>query len=261
MAASRRPARGVVAAPIARSVPPSRPTARRRGAAEGPRPSHLVDAGTTAPAGASPALRAYFARRAGAAPAPLGEPTSGPGPDLLIPLDGTPESAIAIAPARALVAAAGARLTLLRAVPEGNVDENGAAAEYLRRIVDGLAANGVQCEAVLRTGEPAGTILAEARERRCDLVVMATHGRSGIGRAVLGSVAQGVLADGRTPVLLVRPGGHPVSAIRTLLVPLDGSPGGAIALGLALGLARATGAALVLVQVVVRLPPYPYTLD
>jgi nucleotide-binding universal stress UspA family protein len=239
------------------------PAARRSGAsAAGVRPSRLVDAGATAPAGASPALKAYFARRAGADPlagaAPVEEPTSGP--ELLVPLDGTADSAVAIAPARALVAAAGARLTLLRAVPAGHGDE-GAAAEYLRRVAAGLTSNGVLCEAVVRAGEPAETIVAEARERRCELIVMATHGRSGIGRAVLGSVAEGVLAGGRTPVLLVRPGGHPVSSIRTLLVPLDGSPGGSIALGLALALGRATGAALVLVQVVVPLPLQPHAVD
>jgi nucleotide-binding universal stress UspA family protein len=70
-----------------------------------------------------------------------------------------------------------------------------------------------------------------------------------------------VLAHGRTPVLLVRPGGNPVSAVRTLLVPLDGSPGGAIALGIALGLSRATGAKLELVQVVVPFSAYAYAGD
>jgi nucleotide-binding universal stress UspA family protein len=175
--------------------------------------------------------------------------------NLLVPLDGTAESAVALAPARALVATTGARLTLLRVVPSPDRGDAGATAarEYLGRIAGGLTASGTGCEVAVRAGEPAAMIVDEARERRADLVVMATHGRSGIGRAVLGSVAEGVLAGGRVPVLLVRPGGRPVSAVRALLVPLDGSPGGAIALGIALGLARATGAGLVLLQVVVPL--------
>src|SRR5688572_14238679 len=139
--------------------------------------------------------------------------------------------------------------------------DGAAAGEFLQRVADGLIANGTACAVAVRAGEPAATIVEAARERQADLVVMATHGRSGIGRAVLGSVAEGVLAGGRVPVLLVRPGGRPVSTVRALLVPLDGSPGGAIALGIALGLARATGASLVLLQVVVPLSAAAYGGD
>jgi nucleotide-binding universal stress UspA family protein len=64
-------------------------------------------------------------------------------------------------------------------------------------------------------------------------------------------VAQHVLAESPVPVLMVRPGGHRVTQLKTLLVPVDSSPGSALALGTAVPLAQATSAKLVLVQVVV----------
>jgi nucleotide-binding universal stress UspA family protein len=73
----------------------------------------------------------------------------------------------------------------------------------------------------------------------------------GLERVFLGSVADQVLEHLPVPLVLMRPGERRVSAIRTLLVPVDGSPGGALALETAAKLARATGASLDLVQVTV----------
>jgi nucleotide-binding universal stress UspA family protein len=55
------------------------------------------------------------------------------------------------------------------------------------------------------TGMPAGVIGQVARDIEADIVVIATHGRSGLARLVLGSVATSVLQQAETPVLLVRP--------------------------------------------------------
>jgi nucleotide-binding universal stress UspA family protein len=52
---------------------------------------------------------------------------------------------------------------------------------------------------------PAAGILAAAHENGADIIVMATHGRTGLGRAILGSVALDVVREGNWPVLLVRP--------------------------------------------------------
>src|SRR5262249_37090273 len=87
------------------------------------------------------------------------------------------------------------------------------------------------------------------------LVIMATHGRSGLGRWVFGSVAARVLARAPAPVLLVRAwqGVHgpalPAMAPR-VLVPLDGSAFAEEALPAARGLARALGGALTLLRCV-----------
>ncbi len=58
---------------------------------------------------------------------------------------------------------------------------------------------------------------------------MATRGRSGLQRAIIGSVAERTLVASPVPVLLQRPGGKRVKVIKRLLVPVDGSPGGALA--------------------------------
>jgi nucleotide-binding universal stress UspA family protein len=83
---------------------------------------------------------------------------------------------------------------------------------------------------VVRQGEPAAQIVEEILAASVDLVAMATHGRSGLQRAMLGSVAERTLERSPVPVLVQRPGGKRVTEIRTLLVPVDGSPGGALAL-------------------------------
>jgi nucleotide-binding universal stress UspA family protein len=56
----------------------------------------------------------------------------------------------------------------------------------------------------LLQGEPAEAIVAFARQTRCDLIVIGTHGRSGVGRLLMGSVAEAVLRDAPCPVLTVK---------------------------------------------------------
>ena len=76
--------------------------------------------------------------------------------------------------------------------------------DYLREAAHQLA--GLPVEYAVRFGEPAEEILEEAREFGADLVVMATHGRSGVARLMLGSVAEAVLRRSEVPVVLVRHG-------------------------------------------------------
>jgi nucleotide-binding universal stress UspA family protein len=61
-------------------------------------------------------------------------------------------------------------------------------------------------ETLLREGAPASDIVAAAQEWQADLIVVGTHGRGGLGRLVLGSVAESVLRDAPCPVLVVRHG-------------------------------------------------------
>jgi nucleotide-binding universal stress UspA family protein len=62
----------------------------------------------------------------------------------------------------------------------------------------------VRIERVYRDGPATGEILATAAEAKADLIVMGTHGRTGIGRLVLGSVAEEVLRKAPCPVLTVK---------------------------------------------------------
>jgi nucleotide-binding universal stress UspA family protein len=106
-------------------------------------------------------------------------------------------------------------------------------------------------ESVVRHGHAADEILAEVRAQSAAMVVMRTHARVGVERAILGSVTEQVLAHCPVPVVLMRPGERRITHIRKLLVPLDTSQGDTQALCAAARLARASDAAVKLVQIVV----------
>ena len=67
-------------------------------------------------------------------------------------------------------------------------------------------AAGVRYEHRLMLGAPADEIVRLAAAEGVDLIVMATHGRTGIGRLVMGSVAEAVMRDASCPVLILKPG-------------------------------------------------------
>ena len=66
--------------------------------------------------------------------------------------------------------------------------------------------DGVAIEAVLKSGDPRDVVVETAKELGCDLIVIGTHGRRGIARALLGSVAESVLRTAPVPVLAIRAG-------------------------------------------------------
>jgi nucleotide-binding universal stress UspA family protein len=70
---------------------------------------------------------------------------------------------------------------------------------------------GVPVESVVRFGDPVAQILDEAEAWGADLIVVGTAGRSGIGRVLLGSVAERVFAKAAVPVMLVRPTADPAT--------------------------------------------------
>ena len=75
--------------------------------------------------------------------------------------------------------------------------------DYLRELEAHFA--GVPVESVVRFGDPVGLILDEALAFGADLIVVGTAGRSGIGRVLLGSVAERVFGKAPVAVILVRP--------------------------------------------------------
>lgn len=78
-----------------------------------------------------------------------------------------------------------------------------AAREKLKEIAS-MRLRGVKHELLTHMGEPAGSILSTARRDAADLIVMATHGRRGLSRVLLGSIAEMVLRNAPCPVLCVR---------------------------------------------------------
>lgn len=100
-------------------------------------------------------------------------------------------------------------------------------------------------------GPPADTILAYASESGADLIVMGTHGRSGVNRWMLGSVAERVLRASEIPVLTVQPGrsaAGPVE-IRHILCPVNDSLSARRALATATDLAASFEARVTVVHV------------
>jgi nucleotide-binding universal stress UspA family protein len=171
---------------------------------------------------------------------------------ILVPLDGTPESNAALPPARTMARATGATVFLLQVVDLTESDASArAASDKLRRVAAELAGGGLEVESAVRRGEAADEILQKVRELAADLVIMRTRGRAGIERAVMGSVAERLLSRSDVPIVMLRPGGRRMDRIENLLVPVDGTPGGALALASAVGLAKATGARIRLIEVVV----------
>ena len=76
---------------------------------------------------------------------------------------------------------------------------------YLATVAARLAEQGIRTEIAVPYGAAAKGILTEIDLRTTDLVVLSTHGRSGLSRLIDGSVAQAVLASSAVPVLLVPP--------------------------------------------------------
>jgi len=171
---------------------------------------------------------------------------------ILVPIDSTPHVADALAPVLTVAKATSADVHLLTVI-----DAEASAADYarIRADLEGIAAElraqGPRVDTAVYRGVPAAEIVAAAVRLGADLVAMATHGRGGLERAFLGSVAQEVLATSPVPVMVLPPGGHRMTKLGVVLVPVDGSPGGALALASAVPLARSTNARIVLVDVAV----------
>jgi nucleotide-binding universal stress UspA family protein len=79
----------------------------------------------------------------------------------------------------------------------------GAAARALTRSVERLGQHGLRVRGLLRPGAPADEILRVAEAERASVIVMGTHGRSGVARVLMGSVAERVVRGAPCPVLTV----------------------------------------------------------
>jgi nucleotide-binding universal stress UspA family protein len=138
---------------------------------------------------------------------------------ILVPLDGSPaaESFLDVVADMARGAGAAVRLLRVEPIPDALVGTDGRivvyadqeterleaeALDYLGTIEKRLA--GIEVESIVRFGEPLDEILREAEAFDADLIAVSTVGRSGIGRAFLGSVAEQVVRKAAAPVLLFR---------------------------------------------------------
>lgn len=197
---------------------------------------------------------------------------------ILVPLDGSSLAEMALPYAVALAQATASGLLLLRVVPPIKVlipitpgtllDESSEIWDlydeqpdycwhYLHDVAERLTPMQIDVETYVTGGIPADTIVEYARTHpEISAIAMSTHGRSGIGLWILGSVAEKVLHSSPVPLLLIRSEGrHDLPELlesprlKTLLVPLDGSPFAEQALGQAKSIALAVEARLVVVSV------------
>lgn len=193
---------------------------------------------------------------------------------ILVPLDGSPLSERAVPVAARIAKANTGSVILLRVetipivyapavVPPLDVgameEERTEFAGYLSRIAGLPVLANVPTKTMVLTGSPAQRILEAISTKDADLVVMTSHGRTGVSRWMLGSVAEQVAHHAPVPVLVVREqspalaGHHPdAEHLVRVLVPLDGSQLAEAALGPAadLALAMTSEPALHLVLVV-----------
>lgn len=157
---------------------------------------------------------------------------------VLVPLDGSPFAEAALTTAVELVESRGEMVLVHVVEPPGEVlrDEYGRvrvyldqqeealtrdARDYLHRIATRLVEQhpALHVSVEVRIGAPARGLIVAAVDRVVDMVVMASHGRTGIPRAIFGSVTGAVLRDGSTPVLVVHP--RPPATPHAVPEPID----------------------------------------
>ncbi len=139
---------------------------------------------------------------------------------ILVPLDGSPVAEAVLPQAEMLAKCANAEIVLLSVITHPSVDyyipdpamalsvhmeQQNATRKYLQRVADDLTGQGLRVRTEMCDGPVAEAVLDYADSTQSDLIAMSTHGRSGIGRFLLGSVAEKVIRSAKVPVLLVRP--------------------------------------------------------
>ncbi len=133
---------------------------------------------------------------------------------ILVPLDGSTLAETILPQVTELAKVLGAELAVLRIayvhsfpgidLMQEETRTVHAAEEYVASIGEKLANEGVKVKTSVRYGEPAAEILSHIVDNGLELVAMCTHGRSGLSRLVMGSVAEQVVRKAGIPVLLLR---------------------------------------------------------
>jgi nucleotide-binding universal stress UspA family protein len=154
---------------------------------------------------------------------------------ILVCLDGSDLAEQVVPYARVQASQFGSEVHLLRAIekrPREKVttgSEGTEAAAYLDTMAESLRKDGIAVTCATVEGTAGEAILTYSNRCKVDLIAMATHGRSGLGRAVLGSIASSVLRGSNAPILIIRPRetgvktAGEIQPLKKILVCLDGS--------------------------------------
>lgn len=97
---------------------------------------------------------------------------------------------------------------------------------YLEGVAEKLRAEGLRVTTEVVPGAVAETILAEAERTQADMIALSTHGRGGLARLLMGSVASQVVHGAHVPVLLIRPPAPPAQASTAQASPAQAPHGG-----------------------------------
>ena len=182
--------------------------------------------------------------------------------NILVPLDGSKLSEAALRPAAALATRLHAHVMLLHIIEqdapaeihkEHHLTDAAEAGIYLQQVAQRAFPRDVPVETHVHTApvsDVANSIVQHATsEFEPDLIVICTHGRGGVRDVLFGSIAQQVVSQGRTPLLLVKPGSAAFQ-LRIILAPLDPDSLHDDSLALTERLASSFGAEVVLLSVV-----------
>jgi nucleotide-binding universal stress UspA family protein len=204
---------------------------------------------------------------------------------IVVPLDGSPLAEQALPVAVKLAAVLDLPVALVRIIPPDTwmisgpnmmipaetyqevLDaEDHTVHDYIERMAEEMRRKGATVVTYVDRGQAAPALLEMLPRLHARLIVMTTHGRTGMARVALGSVADHLVRHSHTPTLVLRP---PVGDADTILtraiVPLDGSPVAEASLDEALRLAGTVVRQLTLVRVIdpdrVRLGDDEYSLE
>lgn len=184
---------------------------------------------------------------------------------ILVGLDGSPLAESILPYVTELARSLNGDVTLLTVVHEPeDVDRHHSTAQqyleaastvandYLHGVEQRMEKNGVNVHKRVVLGDAASAIVRTAKEEERDLIALATHGRTGLKRWFYGSVAEDVLHNTRTPILLVRPRDDDPQPpeFNRIVVPLDGSPFAETVLPFVTAIATATGSPVELVRAI-----------
>jgi hypothetical protein len=126
------------------------------------------------------------------------------GESILLATDGSDFSAVAEAEA----VSAGLKCPQLKQLIALSVASSDSETNQAKQTVEKFKATaeskGVKVEAIVKTGKPAQTIMDVAKEQNADMIIMGTHGRTGIQKAIIGSVASQVVSSAHCAVLVVK---------------------------------------------------------
>ena len=125
---------------------------------------------------------------------------------ILVPIDKSRRDGIVLPYTTSTARAFDATITVVHIVPLHRAVVPGAVREaeaYASAVAEGLREQEVDAESIVRRGDPASAIVALVNETRADMIVMTSRVRGNLGKLVLGSVADAVLANCGKPVLLL----------------------------------------------------------